>query len=1743
MGSSIEIDFKINYPTQSEVIKQLSKPVQRWLAASEQITELNAIQRAAIPLIQQRVDTLILAPTGSGKTLAAFLGILNTLFQLATADKLEQKIYCVYISPLKALNNDIYKNLQVPLEGIEKFAGKSNISVAVRSGDTSSYKKSKMTKKPPHILITTPESFAISLATKKFKLHYSAVEWLIVDEIHALADNKRGVLLSLSMEWLNYISKGETTRIGLSATVAPIKRVTHYLIGERHKQVKVIDSSKKKRMHIEVHSPVRNLATTRYEELKKAEIQRILVELGHIRTLLIFTNTRAGSEELAHRIVAAEPKYKGKIAVHHGSLEKEVRLNVEDKLKKGELKAVITSTSLELGIDIGNIDKTIQISSPKTVARGLQRTGRAGHSAERVSDGLFIVESRLDLLECTAIAQLAREAQVEAVRIPELAADVLAQFIVGVVADGKLQTSLMFEMVRKSYCYRNLSEAVFGKIIEAISNPTKDEESWKYGRIWVEGDIMGPRKQARMNFMMNAGTIPEVAVVTVILEESRLKLGTVSERFSELLKQRDVFILGGKTYAFLRKVGNKIIVKEAFGRVPTIPSWDGEAIGRSWKVSAKIGNILSKLKEDGRIKEIMQHYKIGKQEATALIRMIEEQKQLGAVPTLQRITVEKYEQPSGKWYILVLAIFGKSVNQLLAQGFASMLMLQLRQNIGFSADDNGFALLLPPGTHFDYSHLFSQLRSEEEFVAILKNSIQQTELFKSRFRHTAVRGLMILKRSSRRKLNIDQQQRSADKFLKHLPSDFPLLKETEREILYDLYDVERTKHVIAQVLKGIIQVQIIPQQQLPSPFTHKLLVNANADVILLEDRQSLLLNLHQQVISKVLPENSSTTIFQTEELEKYYTQKLTIGDEEARVAGALYLESWHHATEEIAQAVSIKTNLPIQQVEAILATDAFVRYAATIVPRELAVLRGAIEGPNTTELPVEASNIAPPDAYAQLLTKLLEVRLPATLSELDNLLPYTQEKIQQGIWKLQRQNILIGGNFLRDERSYMLQKERDRIVKAQKLHVSGESLYAYKLQKLQFNSKMPLEELLKRLGPIRTPLEVFARQNYFSWKDFNSLLEQRVIYYGRFFGRLAFVYRDYVNDFIGIINRQPLDVSIVRVRTVIQSNPGITIKSIQNIINQPLREIQEAIRILEAELYIARVAWNLLPERKISRDMLQYISLPEKLESNRERSIERVLQYCFRWYGPLLIDDLIRITKLRYEDVELGLQRLTAQGIISKRELFANEFMYYGFLQDFQQLNTTHPLHNFALLHPYDPIYTTQGGELFKVGYSQYQTFQIMQNGLTCGYLEYQLKGQDTVQILNIHIGVEYLSSVTFLEKLAKSIQRVFAELFFVKFIFIEEVRSQGMKTTALKLFITIFEKYNFHLQRDYLIGGTRVHTGFTRDQIITAKLVSYLQQRSQNIALSERVEQLGKFTINQLQSISHERDGVIIGTLQMLIMKQQLFYMQNYFYTLQFLSNVISTSEDSNISEIEDRILQLQNINIGSVRALGVDEPEVVLQQLETKLKLSQMNPFEQQLARKQWKQVQVGTASMKYLQKHLATTIKLFGPLSFAELKDYYDNFQQVNQTILLLRLADLLQSGELHTLIVDEQGYYMSENTLDILRQPVKNIPEWIMLHKEESWIENIISQSLLYFSSANQLIFYKGQLYAVLKTTAKADVLIIENINLAHELSTATLRKLLRYMEQKFFKQGYNELLIVNIYNNSPQFWLQFKEAVP
>jgi len=858
-----------------EVLGVLDPLVAEWFS---QYPDLTPPQRYAIVSIHEGKNTLIAAPTGSGKTLAAFLSIISELVSLARRGALQDQVYCVYVSPLRALNNDIYRNLLEPLESIKRLAEQKGlqlpeIRIAVRTGDTTSSERSRMLRKPPHILITTPESLSIVLVAPKFRHLLRGTRWVIVDEIHELCGSKRGVHLTLSLERLEHAIGRPPARIALSATINPLDEVARFLVGYddegRERPCSIVDTRFVKATSLHVDTPVEDLLNTPTDDVSR-ELYLLIKRLVRTRrTTLIFTNTRSGTERVVFQLQRLKAVDINGLAAHHSSLSRELRKSVEEDLKRGKMKVVVTSTSLELGIDVGFIDLVIQIGSPKSISRCLQRVGRSGHTLDRVSEGYLIALERDDLVEDAALAREALSGRLDRVHIPRNCLDVLAQHVVGMAVEGRWRVKDALKLVRRSYCYHNLPEASFRAVVKYLSGGYRDLESFRvYGKIWYDevNDMFGRRGALlRAIYASNVGTIPDEVSVKVYTKGGAW-VGSIEEEFLERLSPGDIFILGGRPYRFLYAKGLKAYVEPAYGEKPTVPSWFsellplsfdlGEAIGRlrreiSSKISAGIG--LQELTE-----QVMRECSCSERAARALINyMLDEKRYLESIgvkifPDNHDILIEDYRDPSGRQVIIFNTVFGRRVNDALARAYAYQLASSRGVNVALSVTDHGFSLTLPSGVAVSPHWLVRQV-SSDRIRAMLREAIRHTEMARRRFRHCATRGLMILRSYKGHEVSIARRQVNAQILLRLAEDlgDFPVLEETYREIMEDLMDVTQAEQVLREVEWGVRCFHIGPPVDVPSPFTHHILLQGLSDVVLMEDRRRLLKSLHESVLRRI----------------------------------------------------------------------------------------------------------------------------------------------------------------------------------------------------------------------------------------------------------------------------------------------------------------------------------------------------------------------------------------------------------------------------------------------------------------------------------------------------------------------------------------------------------------------------------------------------------------------------------------------------------------------------------------------------------------------------------------------------------------------------------------------------------------------------------------------------------------------------------------------------------------------------
>jgi ATP-dependent helicase Lhr and Lhr-like helicase len=883
-----------------ETFNVLCPLVRNWF--KDKFKEFSPPQKFSIMNIHKRENTLISSPTGSGKTLSAFTAILNELIQLSGKGLIEDKVYCIYISPLKALANDIEKNLNQPLKELKTYAEKTikgssakiDIKVSIRTGDTTNSEKAGMLKKSPHIIITTPESLGIMLTSPKFREKLKNIEWVIIDEIHSIASSKRGTQLSVCLERLSILVKKdnpnhEFTRIGLSATVSPLEKVAKFLVGmedysmEKFRSCKIIDVQNIKKMDLKVLSPVSNLIESDFKTTHDRMYELLDKLIQDHKTTLIFTNTRSATERVVHHLKDKFPRNyvkldEGKsseeykeiddkyfIGAHHSSLSKDHRLNIENRLKDGKLKCVVSSTSLELGIDIGYIDLVILLGSPKSVARALQRIGRSGHKLHDISKGRIIVLDRDDLVECSVLLKAAIEHKIDKVDIPENPLDVLAQEIFGMAVEESRSLDEVYNIVKKSYAYRTLERKDFIEVIRYLTGQYVSlEDRNVYAKIWYDesnGMIGKKGKLARVLYMTNIGTIPDESFIKVKLQgmkdEDKSFIGKIDENFLERLKRGDVFVLGGNTYEFLYAQGMTAFVKASINRPPTVPSWASETLPLSFDLSLEIQKfrrLMNDYFDNGSSKEdilefINKYLYVDQYGANAIYEYFNDQYKYSLIPHDKRLTIEYFTEGK-KRYIIFHTLYGRRVNDVLSRVLGLIISRIQHKDVEININDNGFYILTEE--NIQASRAFSLIKSKD-LRKISEISLDKSEVLARRFRHCATRALMILRTYMGRRKSVGKQQLSSRLLInsvRRISEEFPILKEARREILEDLMDIKNSEKVIENIEHKRVTIKEV-YTDMPSPFAFNIITMGYTDIMKMEDKLAFLRRMHDMVKAKI----------------------------------------------------------------------------------------------------------------------------------------------------------------------------------------------------------------------------------------------------------------------------------------------------------------------------------------------------------------------------------------------------------------------------------------------------------------------------------------------------------------------------------------------------------------------------------------------------------------------------------------------------------------------------------------------------------------------------------------------------------------------------------------------------------------------------------------------------------------------------------------------------------------------------
>lgn len=873
-----------------KVMDNFTEPLQKWWIDEfgEYIEENDGFftppQKEAIPKISNEENTLVASPTGSGKTLASFSTQINSLVKKATKNNLENSVYCLYISPLKSLANDINKNLNLPLEGVYEYMpdDSDQIRSAIRHGDTPSKKRQKMLDKTPHILNTTPETLAILLNSPKFKEKLKTVETVIVDEIHSIASNKRGVHLSLSLERLKNISDSKITRIGCSATVEPLDEVARFLVGcenNKYREYNIVDTRFVRDTELLVQTPVDDLINTPKEDISDNLYNSLNKNIQDHSTTIVFTNTRSGAESTLSNLRNRFDIYNDKnSAVHHGSLSKDERKRVEDNLKSGELDVVTTSTSLELGIDMGDVDLVVQVGSPKSIASLLQRIGRAGHQIGDKVEGRLFVLGRDELVECSVMAKKADEGYIDRISIPKNCQDVATQHVYGMSINQVWSEDEMFDVITNAYPYNEYERDRFHQLLKYMSARYDGMEDKNiYPKIWwdendpktgehhyneypVGEKLIGKRgRQARVIYYTNIGTIPDTFSCSVNIRKEDTWVGELDEEYLNTLEKGDVFQLGGSRYEYRYRRGSKVYVDRTT-RAPTVPSWFSERLPLSYDLGKSIlefqEDIVKKIRKNN-AQEWLSEYPIDENTKSSLIRLYDNQisfmsdAKANVSGTKNYIVEEHKREHQNKTKYYFQSCYGRRFNDGMSRMIAQYFASEMNINVQISVSDQGFCIKVPNNETINIKKAYDNIE-QEDVRDIIRSSLEGTDFLKRYFRINATRSLMILRNYKGNNKSAKEQQVRSEMMLGFAEDieNFSVLEETYREIMEDKLNIHKIKSFVSEYHNNNIEI-VQEKVRTPSPRSFEIATLASEDVVMAEDKSEALKKFQEQVLEQV----------------------------------------------------------------------------------------------------------------------------------------------------------------------------------------------------------------------------------------------------------------------------------------------------------------------------------------------------------------------------------------------------------------------------------------------------------------------------------------------------------------------------------------------------------------------------------------------------------------------------------------------------------------------------------------------------------------------------------------------------------------------------------------------------------------------------------------------------------------------------------------------------------------------------
>jgi ATP-dependent helicase Lhr and Lhr-like helicase len=1010
--------------------------IERWFATRFETP--TPPQRSAWPFIRQGRDVLIAAPTGSGKTFAAFLSAVDALVREAEAGTLSDETRVVYVSPLKALSADIQKNLTEPLVEIRRGAAvAADLRVLLRTGDTPASERQAMVSRPPHILVTTPESLYLILTSERAREMLRSVRTVIVDEIHAVARDKRGSHLALTLERLAAVSRYPVQRIGLSATQKPIEDIARFLVGTDRALPAIVDSGHTRELDLTLEIPSSPLEAVMSAETWE-EVHTRLAELAQAhRTTLIFVNTRRLCERLTMHL--SERLGAEQVTSHHGSLSREKRLEAEARLKSGALRVLVATASLELGIDIGTVDLVCQISTPRSIATLLQRVGRSGHRLGAVPKGRIFPLSRDDLVECTALLRAAREGRLDRLLIPEKPLDILAQQIVAMVACEEWEEDSLYRAVCRAAPYADLPRRDFDDVVHMLAEGFTTRRGRRGAYIHHDGvnRRLRARRGARLSALTSGGAIPDLGDYRVVLEPTETFVGTLNEDFAVESSPGDIFQLGNMSYLIVKVEAGQVRVADAHGQPPSIPFWLGEAPARTDEVSGEVSRLRADIErrlDDPAAAAAWVAAEAGVAEAAArqIVEYLAATKQvLGVVPTQQTLVLERFFDEAGGMQLVVHAPFGARINTAWGLALRKRFCRSFNFELQAAANDDAIVLSLGPHHSFALDEVFHYLHPN---VArdILVQAMLVAPMFQSRWRWNATRALAVLRFRGGRKVPTPLQRMEAEDLSaavfpdqlacpenlvgdREVP-DHPLVNQTIEDCLTDAMDFPGFVQLLERLQAGSLTL-VARDTTEPSPMSHEIL-NAKPYAFLddapLEERRT------QAVVTR-----RSLDVKSAAEFGRLDTAAIGRVKEEAwpdpsspdelhdtlLIAGAIPEADWGAETEERSWAAYFDS-LARAGRAAVLSTNPRFWVAAERLPMLAAVFPGAACEPALVAPEREqARGWTREDAIRELVRGRLEVVGPTTVAAITASLGIAPADVEFGLGALEHEGFVLRGRF------------------------------------------------------------------------------------------------------------------------------------------------------------------------------------------------------------------------------------------------------------------------------------------------------------------------------------------------------------------------------------------------------------------------------------------------------------------------------------------------------------------------------------------------------------------------------------------------------------------------------------------------------------------------------------------------------------------------------------------------------------